>query len=167
MATMIELTRLSSDLNQAIIEAGGEITPEIEQVLVDLDIKTKEKVDAYSYAMEKMELEAEYWKQKAETSMRIAKAFITSRERLNTIIKNRMIVDGVKELLGNESKFKLVPLKPKMMIDEKFLEDRFYREEVLKKIDRSMIEESIKQGETVAGVTLEPVYALRPLVNKG
>ena len=54
-----------------------------------------------------------------------------------------------------------------MMIDEKFLEDRFYREEVLKKIDRSMIEESIKQGEAVAGVTLEPVYALRPSVNKG
>ena len=43
-----------------------------------------------------MELEAEYWKQKAEANMRIAKAFITSRERLNTIIKNRMIVDRVK-----------------------------------------------------------------------
>ena len=54
-----------------------------------------------------------------------------------------------------------------MTIDEKFLEDKFYREEILKKVDRSSIKEAIKQGEAVAGVTLEPVYALRPSVNKG
>jgi len=165
--TMAELTSLSHILNQAIIEAGGEITPEIEQLLTDLDIKTKEKVDAYKYAMDKMEIEAEYFKQRAEEFMHVAKGFINSRERLNIILKNRMIVDGSKELLGNDSKFKLVSLKPKMVIDEKFLEDRFYREEVLKKVDRNTIEEAIKQGEAVAGVTLEPVFALRPSINKG
>lgn len=165
--SMAELTSYSVYLNQEIINNMGEITPEIEQALIDLDIKTKDKVDAYSYAMEKMELEAQYWKEKAEAAMRICKAFTTSRERMNTILKNRMLVDGNNELLGNSAKFKLVPLKPKMMIDEKFLEDKFYREEVLKKVDRSLIEDAIKQGEAVAGVTLEPVFALRQLNNKG
>ena len=92
---------------------------------------------------------------------------MNAQERLKIALKNNMAASGNNQISGNKYIFKLVPLEPKIVIDEKFLEDRFYREETLKKVDRSSIKEAIKQGEAVAGVTIEPVYALRPLVNKG
>lgn len=164
--TMAQLTEFSIQLNQLLMESGGEITEELEQMFAELDLKTRHKVDAYAFAMDKMESEAEYWKQRAERCMRVAKSFLVARERLNNTIKNRMIVDGTNDLVGFESKFKLVKIKPKMIINENILDNRFYKEAVLRKIDRSLIEDAIKQGESVPGVVLEPVYTLRPTVNK-
>lgn len=159
---MRELTSLSESLNSRIIENCGELTPETEAELIELDLQTREKVDAYSYVIKRAKFEANFWKEEAEAAMANVKGFLKLEEWYKQAIKNRMLVDNTKEVLGNKTKFMLVPLNPKMLIDEKFLEDRFYREEVLKKIDRSLIEEAIRQGEAVAGVTLEPVYALRP-----
>ena len=165
--SLYELTKAGNDLSSAIIEAGGEITPEIEQALSDLDLKTKDKIDAYKFAMDTLEYRAEQLKEEASIFMNTAKSLMAAQERLKLAIKNNMSVNGTSQVNGNRYTFKLVQLSPKMTIDEKFLEDRFYREEVLKKIDRPTIEQAIKQGESVAGVTLEPVFALRPSINKG
>lgn len=53
--SLYELTKAGNDLSSAIIEAGGEITPEIEQALSELDLKTKDKIDAYKFAMDTLE----------------------------------------------------------------------------------------------------------------
>lgn len=166
-ASMYDLTRTANDIVCSIVETGGEITPEIEQALTELDLKTRDKVDSYKYAIDFLEDRAEYLKQEAKSFIDTANGLMNAQERLKIALKNNMAASGNNQISGNKYIFKLVPLEPKIVIDEKFLEDKFYREEILKKVDRSSIKEAIKQGEAVAGVTIEPVYALRPSVNKG
>ena len=58
-----------------LVETGGEITPEIEQALTELDLETRDKVDSYKCAIDFLEDRAEYLKQEAKSFVDTANGF--------------------------------------------------------------------------------------------
>ena len=53
--SLYELTRQVMILSKCYHQRVERITPEIEQALSDLDLKTKDKIDAYKFAMDTLE----------------------------------------------------------------------------------------------------------------
>lgn len=104
MSTLMELIRNKKDLEQRIIDEAGEYTEDIEQLINDNSIQLKDKVDAYSYVMGKMDSDIRFLKERnVRTNELLKKA-----EKIVAKMKSRLYqlasVEG--DIVGNEHKIK-------------------------------------------------------------
>ena len=162
-----QLVQSSHMLVQALLESGGELTAEIEQSLTEIDTKMPQKIDGYQAVLERLEIEGEYWSQKASDFAKMASGCKKARERLKDTLKHAMKELGTDELIGNDCRFKLSNSKPKLVINEVELDKAYYMQVTSTVVDRKKIEEEMAMGVPIAGVRLEEVKSLRPYLNKG
>jgi len=161
-----ELVSFAAELMNELVESGGVLTPELEAKLNVIELSLPEKVDAYAFVMQKLEFEAEYWKKQAETYNKIKTACQNARDRIKDNLKLAMKENGINELKGIDHKFKLTNGTFSLVIDESEIDDIYKKrvEEIV--VDKKRIEEDLKAGVPVKGARLDPVYTLRPYVNK-
>jgi len=165
--SLIRLVQSSNSLVQALLETGGELTPEIEAALAHIDTKLPEKVDSYQSIMDRLEIESEYWALKADQFKKMATACKNARERLKDNIKYAMNELGQTELVGNDFKFKLSNSKPKLVVDDVSLDRAYFMQVTETVVDKKRIEEDLRLGIPVKGAKLEEVKSLRSSLNKG
>jgi hypothetical protein len=166
MENLMMMVAQLKDITAALVESGGEITPEMEAGLLALDAKIPAKIDSYAAVLERLDLEEGYWKQKADAFDRIAKGCRQARERMKDRLKLAMHEMGTDELKGVDARFKMVRSRPSLAIDESSLPDDFKMIETKVKPDREKIEETIKTGASVPGVTVVPSFGVRQYINK-
>jgi hypothetical protein len=154
------------EITNAIIESGGEVTPELEARLNCNEVALAQKVDAYVMMSERLEQEEAYWKAKASEFSAIAKGFVQARERLKNNIKFAMNTLGTDEIHGGAYRYKLTKSAPKLVIqDEKQLPDEFMQTIVEKIPDKDKLLVALKDGFEIPGATLEDVQRLTPYKN--
>ena len=162
MATLRELTAEFGFFQQELIDAGGEISPEIETRLVYFEQSLATKTDSIAYVMDRLEGEAEYWKTKAAEMQKLSKSFANAHERIKDGVKHAMRTMGATEIKGDEQTFTLSDSRKKLVINEPSKVPGWYmREVVSREIVKGDIEDDLKKGLLVPGCTLEPVYTLR------
>lgn len=164
--SLFEIVFQSQVLTQQIIEAGGELSPELEQALEQVDLAITAKVDGYNAVMDRLELEATYWKAKADMYSKIAKAHTAAQDRMKNAIKQAMQAMGKTEVCGDDVKFKLANAQPKLILDEAKIPKEFKMIVTTHVVDKERIKTALKEGFAVAGAQLEPSVALRAYVNK-
>lgn len=148
-----------------LVETGGEMTPEIEAALINIDSRTPDKIDAYAIIMERMDMESKYWKDKAKYMSAVGKACENVKEKLRSNIKYAMQELGKRELAGRDVRFVLSPSKPTLVIKEEFLDAKYFKTEVVKTPDKKAIEEALLLGEDVEGAMVVESYSLRQYAN--
>jgi hypothetical protein len=164
--SLFELVAQSNGLTQMIIEAGGELSPELEKQLTQLDLSVAEKVDGYNFAIDRLALEASHWKSKADFYLKIAKACETAQARIKDSLKKAMLDLGKTEIQGNDIRYVLSNTQPKLELDEKAL-DPAYKMEIRELVpDKERIKLELKRGAQISGAKLIPGYSLRPYANK-
>lgn len=158
----------ADQIENMLIESGGELTPEMESLL-SLNPKTiSEIVDIKYMSLERMEASVEMFKKKAEQFEKIAISLDQARKYINESIKQYMVESGKKELKGNDYQFKLSGAAPKVQIvDESKLDSCYKKEKVEIQIDKKRIAEDLKKGIPVEGAILEESYSLRKSLTKG
>lgn len=164
--SLYDLVSTYNSIGQLIAQAGGEITPEIDAMLVKVETGIPAKIDAYHFVMDRLEADENYWKTKAKEFNKIAAAHGNARERMKDAIRLAMQTLGVNELVGIDSKFTMTKNQGALEIDKAAL-DPAYTMTVTKTTqepDKERINAAIKDGFTVAGVTFKPT--IRPVVNK-
>jgi hypothetical protein len=160
--TLYSLVSQTQAIEKMLIEAGGELTPELEAMLDNVDVSMAQKIDGYAFVMEDCESRAAFWKAKADTYSKLAKSHAAIQERIKERLKAALIQLGKDEVQGNEIRFKLSKLNPKIVIwNEAELPDDFKIIVQTKAPDKERIQESLKEGFEVPGVRVEPVYSLR------
>lgn len=164
--TLAALFTEANDIGLKLIENEGEITPDLEERLNQLQIDLPEKVDAYVFIMEALEAQEAMYKKRAEFFSRLAKSHSGTRERIKERIKFLMQQGNKDEVLGNDYRFKLSPSKPSLKVNTELLPAKFTREVVLFEVDKKAIEEALMSGEDVPGAHFECGVTFRIYANK-
>lgn len=164
--SLLQITSEVNQLEQMLIEGGGEITETIESMLAIRDISLPEKVDSYSFVLQRLESNAQFYKERAAMFQNAAKTIENAQKSLKDRLKIAMHELQVTELAGNEVKYKLTASKPKLVIEDvEMIPLKYKREVISTEIDKEKIEQDLRENIEVIGAKLEPVFALRQSVN--
>ncbi len=164
--TLFELASQALQLSRAILEAGGEITPEVDALLVVNELQLAQKADAYAAVLDRMEVEEELWRKRRDECERMLRAYEAVQERLKDRMKGALLAmqkDGVE---GELVRFKLSRVKPRLVLSDADLPADFYITVTRVEPDKERIRAELEAGREVAGARLEQGYALRKYVNR-
>lgn len=140
-----------------LAESEGEIDFHLESELEHIQHDLMEKVDHYTYRIEKLTLSAEFWKSKAQEAKDVEMRIKGHIARLKENIKINMDLMGKKELSGSMSRFYLKKNpKPSVIIeDANLLPSTFKKQMITITDDKAKILEAITNGESVPGAKIE------------
>lgn len=164
--SLIELNQDYGRLMNLLMEAGGELSPELEQELQVNQEMLAAKADKYDFVISKLELEEEYWKAQADKYLRVARACNAARSRMRDSIKVTMQMMDKTEIVGETTTFKLVKGAPKLVFDHLKLPDEYVIETVVRETNKDKLKDDLKAGKVITGAQLEPVIQLRTSVSK-
>lgn len=150
-----------SQIAQMLTDAGGELSPEMEERLNNLDVQTAGKIDAYHFFIEKLKHDIEFWSDEAARYQKIAKGCDTLIERLRNGIIYAMSSLGQAEIEGHAIRAKLSPTKGRLVINEKEVPDEYKMQEVKMIADRERIREALDRFEEIPGAKIEGGMSLR------
>lgn len=160
MKSLPALMEDSYRLTKCIVEAEGEITPELELELKQLQADVQTKLDNYHFICERLAHEALLWDAKAKYYSKIAKSLKRSEEFLETLVKNHLVMTDSQRIEGEEATWSLVKSQPKVNIaDESRLPDVFLR--IHKEPNKVLIKDALESGQDVPGCTLERGFSIR------
>lgn len=154
--TLFVLVQLSHQIQQALVESMGELTPDVERAIDKLHEKLPQKADAYKYFMDDLKAQAQVWNDKALVFTRISKAFISYIDRMKYSLKMACLDLGVEEIEGKEYRWKIVNNAASLVVEDENLIPSKYKEVVTSyKIRSDLIKKALKSGEIVPGARLE------------
>ena len=168
MRTLIEAANDELALMQLIQEAEGELTPQLEEWLAEVEKNISTKTDHYRFLLDRLEANAEAVDKRAKELRAAAVAINNLQENIKARIKRAMTTMGTTEIKGESFRFKLSNSAPKVVVEN---EDKvpltFKREETVWTPDKTKIKESFDIGVPVDGCRIEQGQTLRTYVNKG
>lgn len=161
----MEMARMAAEL----VETGGELTPEMEDLLNLTEGDLRTKVDRYKMFQEALNANSLYLRD-LEVQFKNGRQAAENRiESMKANIKYAMSQMGTDVLEGTAWLFKRSKIKPKLVIAEGVvIPSKYYKEEtqVVKVLDKEALMADLALGALVAGVTLEDNYMVRSYVNK-
>jgi hypothetical protein len=163
--TLVEIVSQVAEVTSQIVEAGGELSPELEMKLMQIDLSLARKVDGYSNFIDRLEMEIAYWDAKAKRMKQIADSHKRLREGLRTRIKEAMIAMDRNEIAGEDMRFKLVRSTPSLVIDDENAIPGEYQI-VSWEIDNAKLKKALQSDMKVPGAHLEESLSLRALSKK-
>ena len=164
--SLVTIVKEVAHLETMLIEAGGEMTPEIEAMLTVKEVNLPDKVDNYEAMLGRLELIEGLYKDRAKRFASAAKSLGNAQDVLKERLKAAMKELGVNELLGHDIRFKLSSSKPKLVIlDEKLIPKEYKVQVIIDELQKDRLTEDLKIG-TVPGASLEETFSLRKYVNK-
>lgn len=164
--TETKVINTARDLELAIIDSGGVISPELEAQIFSLDLNRAEAIDMARALLGRISSASEHWKARATEMYNVAKGLSLLEVRYKNYIKDLMIDARVSDIYGAEYRFKLSELKPKAVFNDAELPREFLKEIIDYVPDREKILDALTTGVEVPGARLEPVHSLRQYPNK-
>lgn len=166
--SLVRLTNEFSQLDQTLIESGGEISPEIESRFELASGAITEKIDNYKLYMDHLELRSAWFMSIADQAYAAANSFTNQIKRMKSNLKTAAKLLGTSDLNGNAYRFKISKLKPKLIVEPIELVPAKYLKEVVKvEIDKDLIIKDLEAGIDVPGCRLEENYSVRQYINAG
>jgi hypothetical protein len=166
--SLVRLVSEFSHLDQKIIDAGGEISPELE---AELDLNSGEisqKIDNYKLYMDHLEFRSSYFKSISDQASDAASMFLNQVKRMKDALKLTSKRLGTSDLIGNSYRFKVSSIKPKLIVEPIELVPAKYLKEVVKiELDKDLIIKDLEAGIEVPGCRLEDNFSIRQYVNVG
>lgn len=156
-ALILEMSEIVAQLH----ENGGELTEVLEHAMDCTAQELQAKTDRYAFFMERLDAEADYWKQRADAFSKVSRSCKALKERLNGNIKGAMISLGQTDLEGNEMRFKLSALAPKLVMDETRIPAEWKMAVTEYIPDKDRIKAALQDGQSVPGAAMEEVFSLR------
>lgn len=151
---------------QQVIEAGGELSPELETAFDNLGSQIQTKADGYAFFMDRLDNESEFWKEKANAYLKVSRSCANLKERLNNSIKLAMRTLDADEIKGDDMRFKLSKLAPRLVLEEALLPSEYKMVVTTHVPDKDRIKADLANKVEIPGAMLEPVYSLRKYPNR-
>lgn len=163
--TLASLAQLSAAVETAILEANGELSPEVEAMLTVVTETLPAKVDAYKAVLDRLDLASEFYAGKAKQYQTAAKSCTKAIDRLKDNIKYALVQMKASAIEGQDFKFTMSEMASKVVISGDVPKE--YMKEVIKlEPDTDAIRSALVMGEELPFAHLQPVYALRSGIRK-
>jgi hypothetical protein len=154
-------------IEELLTDSLGELTPEIEQAIAVVDFHLPQKVDNYKMTIDRFELITNYYKEKAESFLRIAKGADKIVSRCHENLKEAMTRLELNEINGNDFSFKLVNNPPSADIpDDNEVPDAYAIIKQVRTIDKKRVLDDLKLGVPIQGATLKRGQRVKPGIKK-
>lgn len=152
--TLYDIGTAQLQLIEALIENGGELTPELEEALLLNESNLQTKGTNYGLICKQIESEIDVIDAEIKRLTALKKSRNNAIDRLKTNLSNAMQIFGINELKTpilkiNFRKSESVEIDNMAQIDKRFL-----REKISVEADKVAIKEAIKSGEQVEGARL-------------
>lgn len=159
--TLYEITNNSRDIVVKLMENGGELTPELEEELKNIEVVLSHKIDAYQEVIRRAEHEVDYWKQREDEAKSVRKSCENIVDKLKSYIKHGMITLQRQELVGQYARFFLKRSKPSLkIIDETVIPPMYFEEKLVRTLNKDKLRYDIENGIIINGAVLEESYSL-------
>ncbi len=166
--TLKSLLLSSAQLEDQLIAMAGELTPELEESLLILELKIPQKITNYCRLLDRLELEGENLYNKSVRYKEAATALANLRDRLLANVKSNMIENELTEIKGIDEIFTITKGKPSVVITQlSELPREYIVQTVSERPDKDKIYQTLKSGEQVPGAGLQETNVLKRKINKG
>lgn len=167
MSSLIDLVRKANELEQQLVESGGEITDLISQIEEDLRTDVQRKAEDYHFVIERMKSNAEFYKDEAEKFYTVAKSLENTQARIKEFLKGGMQAMDISEIIGERVKVSLSDSKPRMeIIDENDIPQQYKMVVTTHEIDKEKLRADLESGVHVTGARLVQGKTIRFTVNR-
>lgn len=165
--TLFNIVSEVLSIEQHLLENGGEFNELTNNYFEINEANLTEKIDAYAYAIDRLDSTFEYLKKK-EAEAKQAKKQIENRiEDLKLRLKLASKALNRPELRGLEYKYTVSKMKPKaVIIDKDSIPTTFVKEKIVFEIDNELLLKALNEGQEVQGAVLEEVVSLRRSIIK-
>lgn len=164
MSSLRSITSQLIDVLREVEENDGELTPELEKVLGDIELASRNKVDAYYYRIKTYEELIPIVDEKLKEYQSAKKRLKSTIDWLKDNLKSRMKSTQSNVAEGNEVRYSLSESTKPFVFDENKLPSEYKIVTTTYKPDLIKIRNALKAGVEIPGVSLEPVYTLRSKV---
>jgi hypothetical protein len=148
-------------LSNDIIEAGGEITPELETALAINKEQLQNKGVNYAYVIKSLENDIS----SIDEEIKRLNALKSSRNKTNDLlkatIKQAMQLYGIEEIKTPTLKINFRKSESVEVDDLSILDPNFIVEKIVTTADKIKIKDAIKKGEAVTGAVLNVNFNLQ------
>ena len=142
-------------LTDALIENGGEITPEIEEALQFNKDNLETKGSNYGLIVKQLEAETEVINAEIARLTNLKKSRSNTVDRLKQSLSVAMELYGIEEIKTPLLKINFRKSESVEIISEAILDGKFKIAKTTIQIDKVAIKEAIKAGDGVAGAILK------------
>jgi len=156
----------AASIGTEILEAKGELTPELEQKIDTLAIEVAERGDEAHLVLENLESSVDGFKKIEAFYYTARKASENAHKRLKDKIKQFMSDTETREIAGNNVTFKIKNGKASLEIDEAKLPRSYFRVVTppqpapFFEVDTDKVKQDLELGVVIPGANLKENFAL-------
>ena len=154
MRSMFTITEDLQAIHAALVDASGELTPEIEAALNALTMEFGDKIDAYGYKIRALDAQADLHRDRAAYHELRARAFTRMVEELKSRLLTAMIALGRKKLEGEDFTASVRESQAVDLFDPSKLPAEFWRTKEPEPA-KDAIKKMLIGGQAVPGARLE------------
>jgi Siphovirus Gp157 len=163
---LLSIVSDSVNIEKMLIESGGELTPEIAEMLQVTEAEMSSKVDAYHMIIERFDALKNHYLSRSDYFKTISKQCENASRRLKDNIKIAMINLGTDEIKGNDMRFKLVDGAGSLVIEDEEMIPVEYKEVVIETVIlKDKLKEDLKKDIEIPGARIEPTSSVRTYAN--
>jgi hypothetical protein len=148
-------------LSNDIIEAGGEITPELETALAINKEQLQNKGINYAYVIKSLENDISSIDEEIKRLNALKSSRTKTNDLLKATIKQAMQLYGIEEIKTPTLKINFRKSESVECDDLSILDPNFITEKIVTSADKIKIKEAIKKGEAVTGAVLNINFNLQ------
>ena len=151
---LFNITTEYKQLEAALIENEGELTPELETALQINQDQLQAKGISYGYVIKSIEAESDIIDAEIKRLTQLKKVRDNAAERLKTTLKQAMEMYGVLELKTPTLKISFRKSESVEIIDMDLLDKKYITVKTTEMSNKTEIKEALKRGEVIEGAEL-------------
>jgi hypothetical protein len=147
-------------LSNDIIEAGGEITPELETALAINKEQLQNKGINYGFVIKSLENDISTIEEEIKRLNALKSSRTKTTELLKSTIKQAMQLYGIEEIKTPTLKINFRKSES-VEVDDTILDVNYFNHKVVSTPDKTAIKEAIKSGKNITGAVLNVNFNLQ------
>lgn len=157
-ALLYDAKHLSDKIEIALIETGGEITKDLEELLAFKDYNEKaleDSVDVVAMTMDRLSMTIDYYQQQIHAITALRDGLQSAKFKLMSNLEGEMNRLNLDELNGLNKCITFKNNPPKVdVISEPMIPDLYKKITMIEAIDKKLISEALKKGTEIPGCRL-------------
>jgi hypothetical protein len=166
MSNLISLATLANEIHETLLANGGDLTPELELKLMEIESKLPNKADGYAYVCEDLSHKIDMLKSRAKSYAHAAQSLDRHIDYMKSKMRDVLTMMDTKEIKGIEYKWKLQNAKDKVIIEnEALIPDQYMEVTITRTPIKELLYAELKTGREVPGCRLESSTYVKSYIN--
>ena len=169
-SALYDAANLASKIENALLETGGELTPEIEDLINFKDYQKSDfeaSIDIVAMTHERMQSIISYYETNIEMLNRILSSIVKASDKLISNVGEQMASHNLESISGIQREFKFRSNPPSVeILDESQIPEECKELKMTESISKKKIKELLSLGQDVPGARMIQKKSLKIVMAK-